>query len=201
MTNFHDVNLPKYIEIFATANTEFSTSCSVTKSGREVRSLDSALPRRSYSLKDCRLSKAQFEVFNSFFYARRGRRFSFRLKDYCDYKVKDQQIVIIDAKSHQFQLTKIYPDLIAPFTRKIIKPVSKTIKISGVKDIKSKISWSLLNEGVVKISTSLVKDTKLLLSYEFDVLVRFDKDSFQYSFNEDGTISLDDVKLIEVFSS
>ena len=36
------------------------------------------------------------------------------------------------------------------------------------------------------------------LFYEFDVLVRFENDSYQYSFNEDGTISLDNVKLIEV---
>jgi uncharacterized protein (TIGR02217 family) len=198
MTNFHAVNLPKYIEIFAKANTEFSTSCSVSKSGREVRSLDSELPKRSYSLKDCRLSKYQFEIFNSFFYARRGRRFAFLLKDYGDYKVKDQQIVQIEVESQELQLTKIYPDLIAPYTRKIIKPISETIEIYD--NNKSQLDYSLLKAGVVKISKSLEKDVKLFISFEFDVPVRFDKDSFQYSFNEDGTISLDDVELIEVLS-
>ena len=62
-----NVNLPKYIEIFAVATTAFSTFCAVTKSGREMRSSNSLLPKRSYLLQNCHLSKVQFEVFNEFF--------------------------------------------------------------------------------------------------------------------------------------
>jgi len=35
-------------------------------------------------------------------------------------------------------------------------------------------------------------------SFEFDVPVRFADDSLEYSFNQDGTISLDEAELIEV---
>ena len=59
--NFHNVNLPKYVEIFAVGSSEFSTSLAVTKSGREARSSDTYIPRRRYTLRDCRLSQAQFE--------------------------------------------------------------------------------------------------------------------------------------------
>lgn len=67
MSDFHNINLPSYIEIFAVATIEFSTICASTKSGREIRNVSSLVPRRSYLLKDCRLSRTQFEVFNSFF--------------------------------------------------------------------------------------------------------------------------------------
>ena len=85
--NFHNVNLPKYIEIFAVGVSEFTTSCVTSMSGREARSSDSKIARRRYLLKGCRLSQLQFDAFNSFFIARAGKRFSFRLKDYFDFTV------------------------------------------------------------------------------------------------------------------
>ena len=86
--SFHNVNLPKYIEIFAVGSSEFSTSLAVSMSGREIRNSDTQTPRRRYVLKDCRLSLSQFESFNSFFKARAGMRFAFRLRDHFDYKVE-----------------------------------------------------------------------------------------------------------------
>lgn len=197
MNDFHNVNLPSYIEIFAIATTEFSTICATTKSGREVRNSNSLIPKRSYLLKDCRLSRNQFEEFNSFFYARCGRRFAFRLKDYCDFKVKKQQIGKGDGITTDFQLIKIYQDSVAPYIRKITKPVDKTLTIyTGENTIIPK--FIDLKTGLIGLTDVLEEGIELFASFEFDVPVRFEKDSFHYSFNEDGTISLDDVRLVEV---
>lgn len=197
MNDFHNINLPSYIEIFAVATIEFSTICASTKSGREVRNANSLIPKRSYLLKDCRLSRSQFEVFNSFFYARCGRRYAFRLKDYCDYKVNKQQIGKGDGTKKEFQLVKAYQDSLAPYIREITTPLDKTVKIYSNKDVidPKKIS---LSTGAITLTNALPKGVELFASFEFDVPVRFEKDSFQYSFNEDGTISLDDVRLVEV---
>ena len=49
--NFHNVNLPKYIERFAVGVSEFTTSCATSLSGREVRSYDlKAMGRRCLSV-------------------------------------------------------------------------------------------------------------------------------------------------------
>ena len=197
MSDFHNVNLPNYIEIFAVATIEFSTICASTKSGREVRNASSFVPRRSYLLKDCRLSRAQFEIFNSFFYARCGRRYAFRLKDHCDYKVKKQQIGKGDGAIKKFQLVKIYQDSRAPYVREITKPLDKSISIFTGEDVIVPKEINL-KTGVITLSDALSEGAELFANFEFDVPVRFDKDSFQYSFNEDGTISLDDVRLVEV---
>lgn len=197
MIDFHNVNLPKYIEIFAVAVTEFSTHCAITKSGREIRNSNSMLPKRSYILKDCRLSKKQFEAFNNFFYARMGKKFSFRLKDYCDFKVEKQLIDKGDGVVKEFQLVKLYSDPVAPYIRKITKPTSESIHLYlGEEPI---VPESIdLELGCVSLTDPVPEESELYASFEFDISVRFERDSYQYSFNSDGTISLDDVKLIEV---
>lgn len=197
MSDFHNVNLPSYIEIFAVATIEFSTICASTKSGREVRNAISLRPKRTYQLKDCRLSRTQFEIFNSFFYARCGKRYAFRLKDHFDYKVKKQLIGKGDGAIKEFQLVKIYQDSKAPYIREITKPLGKSVSIFTDEDkvVPEEIN---LKTGKIKLSNALSENTELFANFEFDVPVRFDKDSFQYSFNQDGTISLDDVRLVEV---
>ena len=197
MSDFHNVNLPSYIEIFAVATIEFSTICASTKSGREVRNAISLRPKRTYQLKDCRLSRTQFEIFNSFFYARCGKRYAFRLKDHFDYKVKKQLIGKGDGSIKEFQLVKIYQDSKAPYIREITKPLGKSVSIFTDEDkiVPEEIN---LKTGKIKLSNALSENAELFANFEFDVPVRFDKDSFQYSFNQDGTISLDDVRLVEV---
>ena len=197
MSDFHNVNLPKNIEIFAVATTEFSTFCAITQSGREVRNSSSLLPKRSYLLQNCHLSKAQFEVFNDFFYARNGKRFAFRLKDYCDSKVEKQLIGTGNGVLTEFQLIKIYKDSIAPYTRKIINPTAETIQVYLGEELVV-LEAINLKTGCVTLPEAVEDEVEVFASFEFDVSVRFENDSYQYSFNEDGTISLDNVKLIEV---
>jgi uncharacterized protein (TIGR02217 family) len=195
--SFHHINLPHFIEIFAVGVSEFSTSCAVSRSGREVRSSDSITPRRKYILKGCKMSLAQFEIFNSFFIARAGKKFAFLLKDHFDFFVEKQVIAVGTGTGNKIQLIKNYPDAFAPHFRKITKPRPQSLKlwinqqpVSGQEIDK--------NTGLVTLSEPLAKDAELVASFEFDVAVRFASDSFQYSFNADGTTSLDNVEMIEV---
>jgi len=196
--SFHDVNLPRHIEVFAIGSSEFSTSCAVSMSGREVRSLDAASPKRRYTLKDCRLSALQFEAFNSFFKARGGRRFSFRLRDHFDYIAARQIIAIGDGSAIEFQLQKTYEDKVNPYVRTITKPIAASVNLwSDMEDI---IPNSIdANTGIVRLAQPLAGGASLSASFEFDVPVRFACDEFQYSLSKDGSIILNDVELIEVY--
>lgn len=195
--NFHNVNLPNYIELFAVGSSEFNTSCAVSLSGREARSSDTQIARRRYVLKDCRLSNDQFEEFNSFFMARAGQRFSFRLKDYFDHKVDKQIIGVGDDSRSEFQLYKLYPDLLTPYGRIITKPKIGTLKfwINGEEVNPHNIDY---NSGIIEFQPILASGIQIVASFEFDVPVRFAHDNFSYSFNHDGSISLNNVELIEV---
>jgi uncharacterized protein (TIGR02217 family) len=195
--DFHDVSLPQYIEIFAVGSSEFTTSCAVSMSGREARSSDNQIARRRYILKNCRLSQAQFDAFNSFFMARAGKRFSFRLKDYFDFTVDKQVIAIGDSVETKFQLHKLYPDNFAPYVRNITKPKINSLRLwvnrEGI--FPQGINF---NTGIVQLASALEAGVQLVASFEFDVPVRFVHDNFSYSFNTDGTISLDNAEMIEV---
>lgn len=198
MTNFHNVNLPRFIEIFAIGASEFSTSIAVSMSGREVRNSDSQQPKRIYNLNHCRLSDHQFEIFNSFFQARSGKRFSFRLHDNFDCIVTKEIMAISDGVNTEFQLQKTYIDAVSPCVRTITKPVIDSVKIyhdSTLLDIESIDGMT----GKVKLTRPLPKNTEICASFVFDVPVRFVADSFRYSFDSDGSIRVDNVELIEVY--
>lgn len=197
--NFHDTNLPDFMEIYAQGVSKFSTSCAMTLSGRENRSSDITFPRRFYNLKNCRLSESQFEIFNSFFIARFGSRYSFRLKDYFDHKAINEQFTDSDVqRGSRVQLKKTYNDVVSSVLRKITKPKKNTIKFwfNGVQVDAWEADYTT---GIVTFLKEVPKKTIITSSYEFDVPVRFANDSFQYSVNSDGTISILDTGLLEVF--
>ncbi|MDP4709524.1 MAG: DUF2460 domain-containing protein [Rickettsiaceae bacterium] len=196
--NFHDVRLPQYIEIFAVGSAEFSTSMAVSMSGREVRNSDSQIPKRRYNLRNCLLSANQFEAFNSFFQARAGKRFSFRLRDHFDYKVEKQIIATSDGVNAEFQLQKTYADAISPYIRVITKPIVDSVTI-WVENNPVEIESIEASSGKVKLAYVLEKNVEICASFVFDVPVRFAADNFQYSFNSDGSIKVEDVELIEVY--
>ena len=195
--NFHNINLPNFVEIFAIGVSEFSTSCATSMSGREIRSSDQKIPRRKYTLKECKLSVTQFESFNSFFIARCGQRYGFRLKDYCDFSAIKQSINPCHNLRNIFQLSKTYEDNVTPHIRKITKPKISTIKLS-INDKEIVPQHIDANLGIVTLNNSLEISQELIASFEFDVPVRFAIDSFQYNLNTNGTISLNNIEIIEV---
>lgn len=193
--NFHDVSLPRFIEIFAIGKPEFTTSCATTLSGREARRSDRESARQKYIIKNCRLSESQFNQFNNFFRARRGRNFAFRFRDYADYKVSNQ-LIATGKNIQEFSLFKLYEDAVAPYYRIITKPVVGSVKLYiDNNPAEANIDY---NNGKVQLATQLAVNQSLTADFKFDVPVRFCEDSFEYNHFADGSIELSKVELIEV---
>ena len=194
--NYHDISLPKFIEIFVVGRFEFATSYVSTLSGREVIKLDREDAKQKYLVKNCRLSQAEFEQFNNFFRARRGRQFAFRFRDYSDYNVNKQFIAKGDGRCLEFQLFKLYDDPIAPYVRNITKPVKDSIKLYiNDKEAEALIDY---NTGVIQLNSLLLQDQVLVADFMFDIAVRFNHDSFEYIYSKDGSIELSTIELVEV---
>jgi uncharacterized protein (TIGR02217 family) len=196
--NFHNVRLPAFVSIFAVGTSEFATSVVVSMSGRETRNMDTQIPRRRYRLENCALSKKEFELFYSFFQARGGQRFSFRMRDHFDCKTDKHAIGVGDGENTEFQLYKIYEDDIAPYQRLITKPVVDSVEVWHVDQMLAAESIDE-NSGIVTLQEAPDEGVEICASFEFDVPVRFATDFIKYSLRPDGSIGLDDVELIEVY--
>lgn len=195
--SFHNVRLPVFASIFAVGTSEFSTSVVVSMSGRETRSMDTQIPRRRYRLQNCVLSMQEFEVFYSFFQARGGQRFSFRMRDHFDYRADKCVIGVGDGENIEFQLYKTYEDDIASYQRAITKPVIDSVEIWHI-DQPLVIESIDENSGVVRLQDAPDEGAEICASFEFDVPVRFGADFIKYSLCSDGSVGLEDVELIEV---
>ena len=194
--NFHDVQMPRFMEAFAVGKPEFSTSCALTISGRELRNLDCEQAKQRYLFKNCFLSQIEFEQFNSFFRARRGRNFSFRFRDLVDYQVVKQFIANGDGYTQEFPLVKLYADSVSPYFRTITKPVKGSIKIYlENEEIDADVNY---DKGILNLGRPLAREQILLADFIFDVAVRFSNDSFEYNYCNDGSVELEGIELLEV---
>lgn len=195
---YHDVKLPKFIEVFAVGKPEFQTSLAVTISGREARQGDREEALQKYKIKNCVLSEEQFHEFNSFFRARRGQLYAFKFKDYADYKASKQYILTgsNDDKRTRIALSKLYKDPVASYLRRITKLVPGSVKLylNGL-EFETGIDYE---KGLVILPRPLKIEETLIGEFEFDVAVRFLSDSFEYMLRPDGAIEIADMELIEV---
>jgi uncharacterized protein (TIGR02217 family) len=158
--NFHDINFPKFMEIFAVGKPVFSTSLASTISGIELRNSDREYALQKYIFKNCCLSPAQFDEFNIFFRARKGRDCSFRFRDLLDQYAYKQVLAVGDGIIKEAQLFKEYRDRITSYMRKITKPVKDLVKLYiDDKLIQANIEY---NTGVIVWQCRLINMNYLL---------------------------------------
>lgn len=194
--SFHNINLPKFIEVFAVGKPEFLTSYVSTISGREVRISEREYAKQKYLIKDCHLNETQFGHFNSFFRARRGRQHTFRFRDYADFKAVKQIIAQGDNQSREFYFFKIYEDIISSSRRRITKPVKESVKLYINDQLLENVSLDC-DKGIIKLENPLMKEQILTADFIFDVAVRFNSDSYEYAYCNDGSIELSPIELVE----
>ena len=126
--SFHEIRLPEDIERGAVGGPEFKTSIVELASGYEKRNIEWDSPRNSFNI-GYGIQKLDnlYEVID-FFYARRGRAYGFRFKDWSDYSVTDE--VLAQDGSPTVQLRKQYTSGNQTYNRKISKPVASEVSLT-----------------------------------------------------------------------
>lgn len=193
MRNFHDVRIPDFIERQAQGGPIFNTYCVSTSSGREHRYVNWSYPLQKYIVNNCYLSIDQLEQLNSFFRARQGMAFAFRMKDYADYSIKRQPLsweLIVDNK---FQLVKSYA---GGNNRKITKPTDQSIEIQDEND-QDILFTADYSTGIITLTDDLF-EKQLYVSCEFDVPVRFNSDALVYNITPEQAVIVNNLEFIEV---
>lgn len=186
---FHDVRFPDSIARNAVGGAMFSTDITKSKdTPREKRNInwgDIFVHKFdvSHGLKD----QEQFEELKAFIIARRGNAYSFRFKDYGDFRVSQQVLGeasgVMNADGITFQLKKLYPTGLAEpdnyFERIITKPIGSSIIVeidsgAGYTTVGFTYTVNALT-GIVTFTSGIPSGSdKIRVSFDFDIPMRFD---------------------------
>lgn len=204
---FHEILFPPNISYGSQGGPKFKTTIFTADSGYEQRNIDWANTRADYDVSHGIKTQAQMDELTAFFYARYGRAFGFRFKDWNDYLIKQQVIGQGDGVITTFQLVKTYGDSspvgdVYSYRRKITKPAFDSVAgvtIAGV--VKTAPADYTVDYTTGKITFAAppanLAEVKVGAA-EFHVPVRFDTDHLDSSHEFWNTQSWDSIPLVEV---
>lgn len=210
MPAFHEVRFPTAISYGAVGGPAFRTTIFTRQSGFEDRNVEWSYARAEYDVAMAIKTQAELDEVRAFFFARRGRAYGFRFKDWSDYKsctaiqtpaASDQVIGTGDGSETRFQLVKTYYDMENPYVRVITKPVQGSVKIA-VDGAELTPSTDFIYDhqtGIVTLASPPGTGAEVTSGFQFDVPVRFDTDTMlstleDYNVNTWGQIPLKEVR-------
>jgi len=194
LVSFHEVQFPPDISVGAVGGPEFKTTILTLGSGEEKRNIEWSMTRFQGNIGTGLRSRVDFEEFQSFFYARYGRAYGFRFKDWSDYTIENQSFVCsgpagripVTVGNTKFQIYKEYDSGGFAFIRPILKPVevpadgTEAVTVNGTPVIQGVGAGKYQVDratGILTFGTGLTNgDTVEIVYMEFDIPVRFDID-------------------------
>ena len=175
---FHEIQFPTDLSYGFSGGPIFDVDITATKSKLEQRNLNCEYPQATYTAPYNSKEYEEYQRILNFYYARRGKTYGFRYKDWKDFQAINQSIGSYNGTTNQFQLIKTYGDDCNTYTRTITKPVKNTvcIYVDGV----FYTNWTCdYTTGIIVISGltgTANKPNIITADFEFDVPVRFDND-------------------------
>jgi uncharacterized protein (TIGR02217 family) len=144
-------------------------------------------------------------VLVNFFYARRGKAYGFRFKDWADFQSpfpgsgRPTLFTTNGGSTTTFQLVKVYGDSANSYTRVISKPVTSTLLLydNGVPTSSFSVDTAT---GIVTLTGSLATSSGHIVTgqCEFDVPVRFDVDDLKVQMKDYNVYDWSNIRLVEV---
>lgn len=205
MATFHDVQFPPQVSYGSSGGPKFKTTVLELASGYEKRNIEWSKIRAEYDVSQGVKTTEDMDVLRAFFYARQGRAYSFRFKDWGDYILEKQGIGVTDASTAQFSTYKRYSSGGVDFDRPIDKIVSGTVSVwhnsillsEGVGGSEYQVN---LLTGVITIGATLAATIgdNVEIACQFDVAVRFDIDHLNASHDFFNVESWSSIPLLEV---
>jgi len=186
MIAFHEVALPEQFARAVRGGPVDATAIIAFGGGRETRVQAQRALRRRYEIAAGALDPdAAYELL-TFYEARRGRMFGFRLRDPMDHRScaplaepspGDQTIAVGDGGATTFALLKTYADAGGAAVRRICKPVASSVRVSvdGVEIAAAEFTCDAAT-GRVTFARPPQAGARVCAGFLFDAPVRFDMD-------------------------
>ena len=206
---FHDVRFPAALSFGSVGGPERRTDVVSISNGFEERNSPWAHSRRRYDAGVGIRSLDDVEAMIAFFEARYGQLFSFRWKDWSDFRsckpsldisALDQNLGTGDGTQTAFQIMKTYRSGEYEYARPISKPVSGTVQlaVAGIA-VEAAANYSIdYGSGVISFVEPPAQGQDVTAGFEFDVPVRFDTSSIQTSVASFQAGEIPTVPIIEV---
>jgi uncharacterized protein (TIGR02217 family) len=204
---FHEVRFPDDISRGARGGPERRTQVVELASGDEERNASWADSRRRYDAAYGIRRADDLAAVIAFFEARNGRLHGFRWKDWGDYRSGlpsapttpiDQALGTGDGTTTAFQLVKRYESGSQAWVRRIVKPVTGTVRVARA-GVEATSGWSVAaTTGVATFATAPAAGVLVTAGFEFDVPVRFDTDRLDVTWDLDRLGSIASIPLVEV---
>lgn len=213
MAAFHEVQFPTDISRGAQGGPGFHTTILTLAGGAEQRNVDWSRARATYDVAKGLKDTADIAALIKFHYARYGRAYGFRYKDWSDYTLPFwldspgdidalPTLFTTDGTTATFQLTKVYGDGANTYTRQIKKPVAGTLalKDNGAPLTPTTDFTFSTTTGIVTLSNAVKASTGHLItgSCQFDVPVRFDTDDLRLQIDDFDIYSMPQIMLVEL---
>ncbi|WP_373087038.1 DUF2460 domain-containing protein [Sneathiella sp.] len=199
--SFHELRFPTRVSYGAIGGPRFSTTVQILNSGFEQRNINWAEARREYTVDISPSRGEEWAAVLSFFHARRGRAYGFRLKDFSDFIMAEQVIGSGDGTATDFQIFKRYidDDALAPaYDRPLKKIVADSVSVM-LDDAPQTDGWTVdIATGIISFDVAPTEDVEIAVACEFDVPVRFDTDLMQAAIPGPDIHHWQSIKLVEV---
>lgn len=198
MTSFDNIRLPENIEKGAHGGAQFQTSLIPMTGGAEQRNVDWVYSRATWNAGYGIQSQFDFNIVQSFFYARRAKGHGWRFKDWSDYQLTQEIIAVADGLTQSFQIIKTYEALgPAPYVRKITRPVDgtsyafdlnsniyqvpNTVQLFINGSLQDPTTYSVAPGGIIVCTFTPATNALVGVTCDYDIPVRFDTDTFDLS--------------------
>jgi uncharacterized protein (TIGR02217 family) len=198
MPDFVEVLFPVDISKGATGGPVYSTSITVSASGKEYRQQMWKMSKRTWDVSHALRNQAMAQQLLSFFHNMAGRAIGFRFRDPLDNYVDPtapEPLRQIDALNYQLQKRYSFGGLVVP--RDITKPVSGTVRLWHDVTPIAPASYTLdTTTGLVTfgVDPGFIPAS----SFTFDIPVRFDTDQFSMTYEDLDVMSWERIPIVEI---
>ena len=204
---FHAIRFPLDVALGARGGPERRTDVVTLANGHEQRNGRWHQSRRRYNAGYGVKSRADMAAVLAFFEERRGRLHGFLWRDGLDYSSggasptpTDQAIGTGDGVRSEFQLSKTYGALFAPYVRVIRKPVGGSVRVA-VAGGELTGGFSVDAEtGLVRLAVAPPEGAAVTAGFLFDVPVRFDSDRLDVELTSFDAAEAPSIPLVEILS-
>lgn len=204
--NFHEIAFPLAIAFHSSGGPVRRTEIVTLGSGHEERNAVWSASRRSFDVGSGVKSLDDLHAVIAFFEARCGRLYSFRFRDFTDFKScapgvapapTDQAIGTGDGHTTVFALTKTYISGAGSWARTIAKPVDGSVRVA-VNGVESRAFTCDAATGLVTLTTAPADGAVITAGFEFDCPVRFDSDALSVNLAQFAAGEIPSIPLVEV---
>jgi uncharacterized protein (TIGR02217 family) len=201
---FSERRFPTYVSFGSSGGPGFKTSIFTVDSGIAQANAEWERIRARYTIEFENVPEDEIEEVENFFYSMRGKAIGFRYKDWNDFNIVNQNIILGDGTTRTFQLFKRYRSGANVFDRIIRKPVAGTVSsiyLDGIEQILNREFFVNYSNGMITFVTPPAAGQVGRINYvEFDVPVRFDTDELMVSSEDFNQYSISNLDMIEILA-